>query len=150
MARFILEKADQLTIRQLETVMWSLSRELTDKRVTDVRQLGDDMNVLQAVIDRVRVKSPSMRARGLAFTAEALAEFHERGADTKAAFERLEISILAKLDDFIPHYLVKCLQSFTRAGYGSQELYDQLVTRTVRQLDQLRYGDHLRFFEIYT
>ena len=46
LAKFLLERADQMSVRQIETVMWSLSRELTDKRDTEVRQLGYDVDVI--------------------------------------------------------------------------------------------------------
>lgn len=64
----------------------------------------------------------------------------------------MERVTLAKLDDFIPHYAVKVLQAYYKSGYGSGELYDQLINHTMEAMrtpGQLKYSDLLRFFEIY-
>ena len=59
---------------------------------------------------------------------------------------------MAKIDEFIPHYLVKVLQSYYKMGFGSNELYDQLINKIMQAMQnpgQLKYSDLLRFFEIY-
>lgn len=67
------------------------------------------------------------------------------------AFSRLEKVVLTKLDEFIPHYLVKILVAYTKAGQGSGELFDGLITQTLKVLpnDEMKYSDMIRFFEIF-
>jgi len=50
-----------------------------------------------------------MRTRGIAFAIESIANLKY---NSKEVFTRMERVVLAKLDDFIPHYLVKILASF--------------------------------------
>lgn len=61
--------------------------------------------------------------------------------------------VISKLDDFIPHYLVKVLSAYYRAGFGSGELYDKLIHSIIQSLTTegsgLKYSDMLRFFEIF-
>lgn len=55
-----------------------------------------------------------MKARGISFAVEAIANIHKTIPDgDEEIFKRLERVILVKLDEFIPHYLVKCLTSFS-------------------------------------
>ena len=66
--------------------------------------------------------------------------------------ERFERVVLAKIDEFIPHYIVKILSSFFKMGLGSPELYDQLINKVMNSMHQpglLKYGDLIRFFQIY-
>lgn len=49
-------------------------------------------------------------------------------------FTRMERVVLSRIDEFIPHYLVKLLCSFTKAGQGSGELYDQLIERILSKM----------------
>lgn len=71
------------------------------------------------------------------------------GHRDEATYKRLEKVVLSKLDDFIPHYLVKVLSAYYLLGYGSGELYDKLISGLVKQLEALKYSDCLRFFEIF-
>ena len=64
--------------------------------------------------------------------------------------------MISKLDDFIPHYLVKVLNSYYKMGYGSGELYDKLINGIIKAISEseageggLKYSDMLRFFEIF-
>lgn len=110
---------------------------------------GYKKEVLDALVDRIKTKSPSMRARGVAFAIEAFANL---GYQDEELFKRMERVTLAKLDEFIPHYVVKVLQAYYSTGFGSGELYDQLINHvmeTMRTPGQLKYSDMLRFFEIY-
>ena len=43
----------------------------------------------------------------------------------------MERIVLSRIDEFIPHYLVKVLCSFAKAGYGSGELYDQVIAKVL-------------------
>ena len=43
----------------------------------------------------------------------------------------MERVVLSRIDEFIPHYLVKVLCSFAQAGYGSGELYDQVIAKVL-------------------
>ena len=67
------------------------------------------------MIDRVKTKSPSMKARGVAFAIEAIAnvKVHDSEEQLSQVFTRLEKVVLTKLDEFIPHYLVKILVAYT-------------------------------------
>lgn len=57
--------------------------------------------------------------------------------------------ILSKIRDFIPHYYVKILAAFSKAGQGSGELYSQLIEHLIPQMAQLSYSDMIRFFQIF-
>jgi len=90
-----------------------------------------------------------MRPRGIAFAVEAMANL---GYADELVFRRIERVILAKIDEFIPHYVVKVLQAYYRSGQGSGELYDQLILKlreAMRSEGSLKYSDLLKFFEIY-
>jgi hypothetical protein len=50
-----------------------------------------------------------MRARGVAFAIEAISNLNYMDEEL---FNRLERVTLTKLDEFIPHYSVKVLQSY--------------------------------------
>jgi hypothetical protein len=47
-----------------------------------------------------------MRPRGIAFAVEAIANLN---FNNELVFTRVERVILAKIDEFIPHYIVKVL-----------------------------------------
>ncbi len=64
----------------------------------------------------------------------------------------MEKVVLSKLDDFIPHYLVKILASYFKIGFGSGELYDKLINKIIISMSDeasLKYSDMLRFMEIF-
>ena len=58
--------------------------------------------------------------------------------------------MLSKIDEFIPHYIVKVLNSYYKIGFGSGELYDKLINQLVQSMtsESLKYSDMIRFFEI--
>ena len=87
-----------------------------------------------------------MRPRGIAFAIEAISNL---GHADKAVFDRLERVIIAKIDEFNTHYLVKIMNSYEKVGLGSGELYDSLIFQIMQQMDKMMYQDLLRFFEIY-
>ena len=87
-----------------------------------------------------------MKPRGVAFAIESIANMGHRD---EATYKRLEKVVLSKLDDFIPHYLVKVLSAYYHLGFGSGELYDKLISGLIKQLEALKYSDTLRFFEIF-
>lgn len=63
--------------------------------------------------------------------------------------ERLERVVLAKIDEFIPHYIVKILSAYFKMGMGSSELYDQLINKIMSSMHQpglLKYSDLVKFF----
>ena len=62
-----------------------------------------------------------MRARGVAFSIEAISNLNY---SDKEIFDRIECVILAKIDEFIPHYIVKVMSAYYKMGYGSSDLYD--------------------------
>jgi hypothetical protein len=107
--------------------------------------------VLSALVDRVAAKTASMKPRGVAFAIESITNLDYRNEDT---FKRLERVVLSKIDDFIPHYLVKVLSAYYKMGYGSGELYDRLISGVVKAMnlehgEGLKYSDMIRFFEIF-
>ena len=79
------------------------------------------METICLIIERVKQKSASMKARGIAFAIEAIATINEKSEieEVENIFLRLEKVVLVKKDEFIPHYLVKVLTSFNQAGQGS-------------------------------
>jgi hypothetical protein len=79
---------------------------------------------LNALIDKVKTKSPSMKPRGVAFAIESITALEHKNEQT---FQRLEKVVLSKIEEFIPHYLVKILNSYYKSGYGSGELYDRII-----------------------
>jgi hypothetical protein len=77
------------------------------------------------LIEKVKTKSPSMKPRGVAFAVESIANLNYKNEET---FKRLEKVVLSKLDEFIPHYIVKVLSSYYNIGFGSGDLYDKLIS----------------------
>ena len=70
-----------------------------------------------------------MKPRGVAFAVEAITSITQSSdalSQEKAdeIFARLERVVLTQIGEFIPHYLIKLLCSFAKAGQGSGELYD--------------------------
>lgn len=65
-----------------------------------------------------------MRARSVAFTIESIANLNYKSEET---FRRFEKVVFSKIEEFIPHYIVKVMSSFYKIGYGSGELYDKLI-----------------------
>ena len=69
-----------------------------------------------------------MKARGVSFAIEAITHFYDEEfisqEHSEELYQRMERVVLSRLDEFIPHYLVKVLCSFAQAGQGSSELYD--------------------------
>ena len=75
------------------------------------------------------MRSASMKPRGVSFAVEAITNIVQSGeavSQEKAdeIYTRLERVVLTQIDEFIPHYLIKMLCSFAKAGQGSGELYD--------------------------
>lgn len=103
---------------------------------------------LTALIQKVKTKAPSMKPRGVAFVIESIANVDYQSEET---FRTLEKVVFSKLDDFIPHYLVKILDSYYQVGYGSGELYDKIINSIVKSIHDtsIKYSDILKFFEIY-
>lgn len=87
--------------------------------------------MIQTLLDKVKTKSSSMRARGVAFAVEAISNLNH---NDKEIFERIECVILAKIDEFIPHYIVKVMAAYFKMGFGSSELYDQLINKIMIEL----------------
>lgn len=108
--------------------------------------------VIHRLIDKVKMKTASMKPRGVAFAIESIATLEYRNEET---FKKLEKVVISKLDDFIPHYLVKVLNAYYKMGYGSGELYDKLISGIIIAMTEseggegLKYSDMLRFFEIF-
>jgi hypothetical protein len=98
------------------------------------------------------MKTASMKPRGVAFAIESIANLEYKNEDT---FKKMEKVVISKLDDFIPHYMVKVLNSYYKMGYGSGELYDKLINGIIKAMSEseggegLKYSDMLRFFEIF-
>lgn len=73
MYNLLLTKIDQFTIAQLETLIWAVSKR-------NQAQFAENIDLVKkaslAVIDRVRIKAPSMKARGVAFAIEAIANIN--------------------------------------------------------------------------
>ena len=108
------------------------------------------------LVERVKTKSPSMKARGVAFAIEALANISIPNTEEQIGqvFARLESVVLTKLDEFIPHYLVKTLVAYSKVGHGSGELYDRLITQFIQAMTKddghtVKYSDLIKFFEVF-
>lgn len=101
------------------------------------------------LISKVEQKTPSMKARSVAFAIESIANI---GFKDEKTYRKLERVVISKLDDFIPHYMVKVLASYYKIGFGSGELYDKLINKIMESINDeasLKYSDMLRFFEIF-
>ena len=61
----------------------------------------------------------------------------------------MERVVLSRIDEFIPHYLVKILCSFTKAGYGSGELYDQIISKVLPAILKTASSSNEEVFDIY-
>ena len=126
----ISENMDSMSIRQLEMLLWSFSRKHLAhhpqaRLKTQLSQMQDyEQQTVVKLIDHIKQKSPSMRPRGIAFAIEAISNL---GYDDKAVFDRLERVVIAKIDEFNTHYLVKIMNSYSKVGQGSGELYDSLI-----------------------
>jgi hypothetical protein len=83
-----------------------------------------------------------MKARGVAFAVESLANIGHQEENT---FRRLEKVVLSKLDEFIPHYLVKVLASYYKSGFGSGEFYEKIAERILVTVQEgsIKYTDCL-------
>lgn len=86
---------------------------------------------LEVLIERVKIKSVSMKTRGVAFALESITRFQYHNEDIFKWFEKV---IFSKLDDFIPHYLVKVLSSYYTAGLGSNTLYDKVISKIIESI----------------
>jgi hypothetical protein len=143
---------EDFTLKQLETLIWSMSRYVSSqgKKPSDLPQ--PYQIVLNQLVEKVRLKTASMKPRGVAFAIESIANLDYRSEDT---FKKLERVVISKFDDFIPHYMVKVLASYYKMGYGSGELYDKLINGIIKAMNEgehgegLKYSDMLRFFEIF-
>ena len=153
--KFMYDNMDKFSIKQLEILLWSFSRKHLAHHPkarlnTTIEELpAYQGETLKKLCDKIKTKSPSMRARGIAFAIEAFSNLNFKDEEL---FNRMERVTLTKLDEFIPHYTVKVLQAYYKIGYGSGELYDQLINNvmeTMREPGALKYSDMLRFFEIY-
>jgi hypothetical protein len=126
----ISENMDSMSIRQLEMLLWSFSRKHLAhhpqaRLKTQLSQMQEyEQQTVVKLIDHIKQKSPSMRPRGIAFAIEAISNL---GYDDKAVFDRLERVVIAKIDEFNTHYLVKIMNSYSKVGQGSGELYDSLI-----------------------
>ena len=56
--------------------------------------------------------------------------------------------MLSRIDEFIPHYLVKVLCSFAKAGYGSGELFDQIIAKVLPVIRQS--GSSKEVFDMFS
>mmetsp|Transcript_17974 Transcript_17974/g.30585 ORF Transcript_17974/g.30585 Transcript_17974/m.30585 type:complete len:325 (-) Transcript_17974:938-1912(-) len=151
--RTIEERAEDFTTNQLQLLLWSLSRkhlihnqtQVQKYLVRDVEDLPPwKSRPLKIIASKIKDKSPVMRARGIAFAVEAIANLK---IYDQQMFQRFETVILAKLDDFIPHYVVKILHSYFKTGYGSGDFYDQLIAKIVQGINMQIYPqivDNLR------
>ncbi|CDW77722.1 UNKNOWN [Stylonychia lemnae] len=145
---------NEFTLKQLETLIWAFSRNhksiYEEKKYLKFIDLPDYQKfTLEKLIDRVRTKAPTMKARGVAFAIESIQNLDYRNEDT---FKKLERVVLSKLEELIPHYLVKVLSSYFKMGYGSGELYDKLISKIIESINEegtMKYSDMLRFFEIF-
>lgn len=72
-----------------------------------------------------------MKPRGVAFAIESIANLDYKNEDT---YKKMEKVVISKLDDFIPHYLVKVLNSYYKVGFGSGELYDKLINGIIKAM----------------
>ena len=92
---------------------------------------------IQHLCEVLKLRSASMKARGVSFAVEAIANFVTKHKEiiteeqTEEIFCRLERVILSRINEFIPHYLIKVLCAFTQAGHGSGEFFDQIITRVL-------------------
>lgn len=114
----LIKHIDNFSIKQLEILLWSESRVQANEGSEEIETVDEDdvklrEEYLGLLIDKIRLKSPSMRPRGVAFAIEALANLNYQDKDV---FGRLEKVVLAKLDEFIPHYAVKILAAYSKVG----------------------------------
>jgi len=125
--KFVEDHIEEFSIKQLELLLWSFSRKhmahnpkgRVNTKVADM--LPYEQQAILSLVNVIKNKSASMKPRGVAFAIEA---FSNLGIQDEELFKRMERVTLAKLDDFIPHYIVKVMQAFYNMGYGSGELYD--------------------------
>jgi len=145
---FIEKHLDNFSLKMLEMILWSLSRKHLahhpDGRI--MQYDAQEMEVITKLVDLVKVKSASMKARGVAFAVEAISNL---GITNPEVFERFERVILAKLSEFNSHYTAKVLSIYMKQRLGSAQLFDELINHLLKQQETLKYSDLLKFFEVY-
>ena len=87
-----------------------------------------------------------MKPRDLAFTMEAVSRLPGISDDLFTKFEK---AALFRMQEFLPHYLIKIMVSFNRAQQGSGELFSQLIENINQNFAMLSYTDAIRYFELY-
>ena len=77
-------------------------------------------NCISRLCEVLKLRSASMKARGVSFAIEAITHFNSEEfisqEHAEELFQRMERVVLSRLDEFIPHYLVKVICSFAKAG----------------------------------
>jgi len=76
---------------------------------------------IRKLCEVLKLRSASMKARGVSFALEAITNFSEghkfiTQEHADELYSRMERVVLSRLDEFIPHYLVKVFCSFAKAG----------------------------------
>ena len=83
-----------------------------------------------------------MRARGISYAVESMTNINFGIIEDSFADEVytiLDKVIQAKFSDFLPHYLVKILDSFYKVKKGSQELYSMTFRRLINEFKEMSY-----------
>lgn len=152
--KFIADHVEDFSIKQLEILLWSISRKHlahnpNGRGNSTISEMAEyEQESILKLVNVIKNKSASMKPRGVAFAIESFANL---GIYDEDLFKRMERVVLAKIDDFIPHYTIKVMQSFFKQGFGSGELYDALINKILEANEQekVKYSDLLKFYEIY-
>lgn len=79
-----LEKAGEFTVKQLEIVVWAISKrmqsEFDEPMTQEARQLRTEC--IQRLCEVLKLRSASMKARGVSFAVEAITQFYQVGKDS--------------------------------------------------------------------
>lgn len=150
-----LERAGDFTVKQIEIVVWALSKRMQSTHGSPMSEESKQMRAeaIRRLCDVLKLRSASMKARGVSFAVEAITNFCETDEyltqeHAEEIFRRIERVVLSRIEEFIPHYLIKVLCSFTKAGQGSGELFDQIISKVLPAVRQVNSNEVYDMFSM--
>ena len=112
--QIVLER--EFSLSHLEQLTWSLSKRLTCECHYPDKILAAAKSCVNQMSDRFMQLKP----RDLAFTIEAVSHLPDVSDHLYTKFEK---AALLRMQEFLPHYMIKIMVSLNRAQQGSGELF---------------------------
>ena len=147
---------DEMSIRQLEFLFWSVTR---DKKLYNDVVNGNIYSKMftKALLNAIYRRCVSLKARGLKYVVNGLKSgfselesLQELNLDftTEELYVRLERIILIKLKDFTNHDLLNILESFLNSKFGSDKFYERIFHQLISERNSLRPREFVKLFNI--